>query len=134
LPVFVPRDPTAGFSFATPHFESNLDSAFAAGDASQQDLADGRAFGLPSAQDGIPGREARGRPESRHPLGACESGIGAARRADQRAGDHYFASASRPLRRRSQLPIGFVSCSTGNQGLRRPASISKRVTLPGLSP
>lgn len=56
-PTFVVKDPTADLFFEQPHFDACADTAFAVVDPAQPDVAVGRAFAVPFAFEGVPGRD-----------------------------------------------------------------------------
>ena len=51
------KDPTADLFFEQPHFDACLDTAFAVVDPARPDVAVGRAFAVPFALEGVPGRD-----------------------------------------------------------------------------
>jgi GNAT superfamily N-acetyltransferase len=55
-PEFMQHDPTAHLYFGEPHLGACLDTAFAVVDPARPDVAVGRAFAVPFALDGVPGR------------------------------------------------------------------------------
>ncbi len=57
-PQFALHDPVADLYFGDPHFDACRDTAFAVVEPDRPDIAVGRAFAVPFAWDGVPGREA----------------------------------------------------------------------------
>src|SRR5919199_6239303 len=55
-PEFMQHDPTAQLYFGRPHLDAYLDTAFAVVDPAWPDVAVGRAFAVPFAYEGVPGR------------------------------------------------------------------------------
>jgi GNAT superfamily N-acetyltransferase len=61
-PEYMRHDPAADLYFGRPHLDACLDTAFAVVDAARPEAAVGRAFAVPFALGGVPGRE--GLPDS----------------------------------------------------------------------
>ena len=62
LPAFRREDPTADLFFARPHLNAYLETSFAVIDPAQPKAVVGRAFAVPFALKGVPGRD--GLPDS----------------------------------------------------------------------
>jgi GNAT superfamily N-acetyltransferase len=56
-PTFMVKDPAADLFFEQPHLDACLDTAFAVVDPARPEAAVGRAFAVPFALEGVPGRD-----------------------------------------------------------------------------
>ena len=56
-PTFMVKDPAADLFFEQPHLDACLDTAFAVIDPARPEAAVGRAFAVPFALEGVPGRD-----------------------------------------------------------------------------